>query len=616
MANAVGVDVGSDGQQQRSAARPRRRGNVISGNTGGGRRRRQHAGSNLIDGNYIGTNAAGTARGPSNAVGVHVTPRKRRSRPPSAAPLPGAGNVISGNTGDGISDQRQRRHCIVRQLHRHQRHRHGRAGQRRQRRRRSSSGSTATPSAARRRRARNVISGNAGDGVQITGSRHDGQRGRGQLHRHRRRGDGLSPATWPGSRAKATPTTRPARQRHAARRRRIHRRRSRPGVQLPGNVGDYVRVAAAPALAPTAAITVDIVGEGQRSGRQQLSAGLRPGRRRHRSLRLLTPLTTACSFTSRTRRRPGHHARRRRRHLGQSSGTTSPAPTTAPTCGSTWTACRSATAPPTPAAPSTTAARTRPICSSATTRSSPSFTRMATAVQGPLDEVGIYNRALSPTEITAIAGYGSGGRGRRAGQRRPRRRRDELRRQQHHRRQLRRRPAISSPARRNPTPAGSSAATGSSLRPTTPHPEQPRRHRCQRHRSPMATQPASACRARQRASRQRRFSGNHGDGVTIDQRHAHHLGREHHRHQRRRQRQRSANHRWRASVRRRANNTIGGTTAADRNVISGNRRAASASPPRHTGDVIRQLHRHGCGRHRRPGHTESYAGIYVEAEPA
>ena len=77
---------------------------------------------NVVAGNFIGTDATGTAR-----------PRQRRRRRRSSSARR-ADNTIGGTT----------------------------AG------------------------ARNVISGNAGSGVTIDGRGHDGQRGRGQLHRHRR----------------------------------------------------------------------------------------------------------------------------------------------------------------------------------------------------------------------------------------------------------------------------------------------------------------------------------------------------------------------------------------------------------------------------------------------
>lgn len=76
--------------------------NVISGNgitgitlSGGG------ASNNVIEGNYIGTSASGTAKIPNASDGIRVinAPRNRIGSATDAA----AGNVISGNSGSGIS---------------------------------------------------------------------------------------------------------------------------------------------------------------------------------------------------------------------------------------------------------------------------------------------------------------------------------------------------------------------------------------------------------------------------------------------------------------------------------------------------------------------------------
>ena len=71
-------------------------GNVISGNLDGGVD--DDAGSNLYEGNLIGTNAAGTAAIPNIGGGIGANNSGTTIGGTSA----GAGNLISGNTGDGV----------------------------------------------------------------------------------------------------------------------------------------------------------------------------------------------------------------------------------------------------------------------------------------------------------------------------------------------------------------------------------------------------------------------------------------------------------------------------------------------------------------------------------
>ena len=57
------------------------------------------AGSDVVEGNLIGTDVAGTGRGPNAIRRRH---RQQPSATRSAESTSGAGNVISGNSGDGI----------------------------------------------------------------------------------------------------------------------------------------------------------------------------------------------------------------------------------------------------------------------------------------------------------------------------------------------------------------------------------------------------------------------------------------------------------------------------------------------------------------------------------
>ena len=70
-------------------------GNLISGHGGDGVRIRAGTSGNLIQGNFIGTNAAGTAAMINFAAGISITDSPNNSIGGTAA---GAGNVISGNT--------------------------------------------------------------------------------------------------------------------------------------------------------------------------------------------------------------------------------------------------------------------------------------------------------------------------------------------------------------------------------------------------------------------------------------------------------------------------------------------------------------------------------------
>src|SRR5262245_1678065 len=71
--------------------------NVISGN-GRGLSVEFGASSNTIQGNYIGLNATGTAKLPNNGAGVQLDAPNNLI----GGAVAGAGNVISGNTSNGI----------------------------------------------------------------------------------------------------------------------------------------------------------------------------------------------------------------------------------------------------------------------------------------------------------------------------------------------------------------------------------------------------------------------------------------------------------------------------------------------------------------------------------
>jgi hypothetical protein len=75
--------------------------NVISGNTGFGIDIEAGTSGNSVLGNFIGTSAPGTAA-IANAVGVRISGASTVIGGVTTQPGTGAGNVISGNTGDGI----------------------------------------------------------------------------------------------------------------------------------------------------------------------------------------------------------------------------------------------------------------------------------------------------------------------------------------------------------------------------------------------------------------------------------------------------------------------------------------------------------------------------------
>ena len=75
-------------------------GNVISGNIGDGIGSSGSPANNVIQGNFIGTNAAGTAALPNTGNGITLSNGSANNT--IGGTTTGAGNVISGNTGYGI----------------------------------------------------------------------------------------------------------------------------------------------------------------------------------------------------------------------------------------------------------------------------------------------------------------------------------------------------------------------------------------------------------------------------------------------------------------------------------------------------------------------------------
>ncbi len=90
----AGVDV--YGSAQSNIVGP---GNVISGNSASGVIVNGCNGT-IVTGNYIGTTSAGSSAVPNSQAGVYLTNGSQNTT--VGGPNPGAGNVISGNTGDGI----------------------------------------------------------------------------------------------------------------------------------------------------------------------------------------------------------------------------------------------------------------------------------------------------------------------------------------------------------------------------------------------------------------------------------------------------------------------------------------------------------------------------------
>ncbi len=123
--NPLGVLLGSGNNRVGGTTAAAR--NVISGNNGDGIAIDANANGNLVQGNYIGTNAAGTAAVANTQAGIRIFSATNTV----GGSATGAGNVISGNANGGVGPaepglgQLRRR-----QLHRHRRDRNRCARQR------------------------------------------------------------------------------------------------------------------------------------------------------------------------------------------------------------------------------------------------------------------------------------------------------------------------------------------------------------------------------------------------------------------------------------------------------------------------------------------------------
>ena len=80
-------------------------GNVISGNTNDGVLISNGSSGIVVHGNLIGTNAAGTSAVPNTADGVAISSYGANTDNTIGGTVPGTGNVISGNSGDGVDIQ-------------------------------------------------------------------------------------------------------------------------------------------------------------------------------------------------------------------------------------------------------------------------------------------------------------------------------------------------------------------------------------------------------------------------------------------------------------------------------------------------------------------------------
>ena len=104
LANNVGVLVTSNSGTNTIGGSQAGAGNLISGNTGGGTLIEGGSNDNLVQGNFIGTNASGTGAIPNGAPGFNIVPGVGLygSSNTVGGTTPGTGNLISGNGADGI----------------------------------------------------------------------------------------------------------------------------------------------------------------------------------------------------------------------------------------------------------------------------------------------------------------------------------------------------------------------------------------------------------------------------------------------------------------------------------------------------------------------------------
>ena len=77
--------------------------NVVSGNDQHGIKFDDDGGSHLVRGNYIGTNATGTAAVANGVDGINIDPSNSNTIGGNVVTNPGFRNLISGNTGNGIT---------------------------------------------------------------------------------------------------------------------------------------------------------------------------------------------------------------------------------------------------------------------------------------------------------------------------------------------------------------------------------------------------------------------------------------------------------------------------------------------------------------------------------
>ena len=104
LANNVGVFVTNNSGANTIGGSQAGAGNLISGNTNGGILIEGGSDDNLVQGNDIGTNAAGSAAIPNGFPGFSIVPGVGLygSSNTVGGTTPGTGNLISGNGADGV----------------------------------------------------------------------------------------------------------------------------------------------------------------------------------------------------------------------------------------------------------------------------------------------------------------------------------------------------------------------------------------------------------------------------------------------------------------------------------------------------------------------------------
>ena len=158
-------------------------GNLIAGNLNDGIDISGALSNNLVQGNRIGTNAAGTAAIPNTFQAVFIAGGAANNT--IRGPAAGASNLLSGNGAVGDPDPRcrnGRQHC-ARKLHRHQRHGHGSHPEREQRRDRVERRGEQHDRRHNRRGAQHHLWKHHVRSLPHC-RRHDWQYGRRELHRH------------------------------------------------------------------------------------------------------------------------------------------------------------------------------------------------------------------------------------------------------------------------------------------------------------------------------------------------------------------------------------------------------------------------------------------------